>query len=77
MLTRGITKDSIDRKLGQIVCFIAGIFLFALSTWKLTKLHLTEAELFLGILLIIAVTLLFIILGLLLPMASAVRSKQP
>jgi len=74
-LTRRITKDSFDRKLGQIVCFIAAIPVFALSMWKLTRLHLGEAEFFLGTLLTIALTLLFIILGVLLPIASAVQHQ--
>ena len=62
-----ITSDRFDIRLGQSACFLAGVLVLVLSFWKLTRLELNEAQLFFGVLLSLCVPLLFIAVGLLLP----------
>jgi len=76
LLSHRITSDAWDGRLGQIVCFTAAVLVLALSLWKLTRLGLTEAGLFLGLLLSLIVPLLFIIIGLLLPVSAASRRPK-
>lgn len=71
-----ITSDAWDGRLGQLVCFLAGVLVLVLSLWKLTRLELTEAQLFFGVLLSLAVPLLFIVVGLLLPISAALRRPK-
>ncbi len=68
-----VSGEVFDARLGQVLCFVAGVLILALSLWKLARLELTEAQLFLGVLLSLVVPLLFIVIGLLLPIASAIR----
>ena len=72
-LSRKITNDVFDRRLGQCICFAAGLLVLALSFWKLTRLDLTEAQLFFGILLSFVMPLIFIVIGLLLPLSRATK----
>ena len=76
MLGLRITNDSFDAKFGQFVCFAAAVLMMVLSFLKLTRLDLTEAQLFFGMLLSLIVPLLLIIIGLLLPVARAARGKS-
>ncbi len=76
LLGKRVTDNLFDARLGQVVCFIAGVLVLALSLWKLTRLELTEAQLFFGVLLSLAVPLLFIVIGLLLPISSAMRRPR-
>jgi uncharacterized membrane protein YiaA len=69
-LGRRISDDSFDAKLARVACFVAGVLVFALSIWKLTRLELSEAQLFFGVLLSGCVPLLCIILGFLSAFAS-------
>ena len=73
VLNYKISTDVFDRTWGQVACFAAGVLVLALSFWKLTRLELTEAQLFLGVLLSLAVPLLCILIGLVLPMTTATR----
>jgi uncharacterized membrane protein len=52
--------------MGQCACWVAAILILVLGIFKLASLPLTEAELFLGLLLVLAVALLGVNLGLLL-----------
>lgn len=72
-LSREITHDAFDRTLGSVACFVAGVLVLVLSFWKLTRLELTEAQLFLGVLISLVVPLLLIVIGLLLPICSAAK----
>ena len=73
---RKLTSDKLDAMMGQIACCaVSGVILVA-GLFKLTELQLTEPELFFGILLILAVALLGIILGVLLPIAQSVAQWQ-
>ena len=72
-LSHKITNDVFDMRLGQGACFVAGLLVLAVSLWKLTRLDLTESQLFFGLLLSFVTPLLFIVLGLLLPILRAVK----
>ena len=65
-----ISSDAFDTRLGQVVCFVAGVLMLVVSMWKLTQLDLSEAQLFFGVLLSLCVPLLLIIVGLVLPIAT-------
>jgi hypothetical protein len=73
LLGRRLSDSSFDAKLGQAVSFITGVLVFALSIWKLTRLELSEAQLFFGVLLSGCVPLLCVVVGLLLPVAMSDR----
>ncbi len=60
-------------RLAQVACFVAGLVVLALSFWKLTRLDLTEAQLFLGVIMSCAMPLIFIVIGLLLPLSRATK----
>lgn len=68
-----ISSDAFDKRLGQVVCFVAGGLVLVLSMWKLTRLGLSEAQLFFGVLLSLCVPLLLVIVGLVLPIATTAR----
>lgn len=70
---RTVSSDAFDKTLGQGVCFIASIVILLVSLWELRRLDLTEAQLFFGLLMSLAVPLLLLIMGLLLPLAAAWR----
>lgn len=70
---RRVSSDVFDLRLGQVSAFAVGGLVFILSVWKLTRLDLTEAQLFLGVLLALIVPLLCIIMGFLCQIAAAVR----
>ena len=71
LLRQKISSDSLDAKLGQVLLSVAGVLVFAVSFWKLTRLDLTEVQLFFGVLLSLCVPLLLMIAALLLPVAAA------
>ena len=73
LMTRRITSDSFDLNFVRAACFAGAAFVLALSFWKLTRLELTEAQLFFGILLSTITPLLFIVLGLLFPGSIAAK----
>ena len=70
-LVRKISPESFDTKLGKLASFAVGLLVLVLSGWKLARLELTETELFFGVLLSLAVCLLFVVMGLLLPLAAS------
>jgi hypothetical protein len=61
--------------MGQVACFAAGCSFLPSAFWKLTRLELTEAQLFFGVLLSLAVPLLCILIGLVLPMTIATKKS--
>ncbi len=70
-LAHKVTSDLFDNGLGQIAFFAGAILVLVLSFWKLTRLDLTETELFFGTLLSLAVPLLCVLIGLVLPFRNA------
>jgi hypothetical protein len=63
-----ITSQSFDAKVGQIGSWIAANTVLCLGMYKLTKLPLSETELFFGVLLVLTVSLLMVLMGLILPL---------
>ncbi len=73
-LSYKITTDAFDMRLAQVASFVAAVLVLTLSFWKLTRLELTEAELFFGVLLCFTMPLLLIVIGLLLPNSTATKA---
>ena len=71
-----VTTDTFDGRLGQMVCFVAAVVLFALAVLKLSRLQLTEGQLVIGLLAAIACSLLLVVLGFLIPISIAVRKGR-
>jgi hypothetical protein len=76
LLKRNIVADEILMRVVQLACFVAGVAVLALSIWKLTRLDLTEAQLFAGVLLALVTPLLLIVIGLLLPISIRAGSAK-
>jgi len=74
---RTISSDAFDRRLGQVFCFVAGALMLVVSMWKLTRLDLSEAQFFFGLLLSLCVPLLLVIVGLVLPIATTAWKQHP
>lgn len=73
---KSITSQSFDAKVGQIGCWIAAVTVLGMGMYKLTKLPLSETELFFGVLLVLTVSLLMVLMGLILPLTLC-RAKDP
>ena len=76
LLGHTISSDAFDLKLGQGVCFLASTLILLVSLWELARLDLTEAQLFFGLLLSLCVPLLLLVVGLVLPPATAAWRRQ-
>lgn len=71
-----ITSDSFDLNLIRVAFFFTAIFVMILSLRKLSRLDLTEAELFFGVLLSLITPLLLVILGLIYPALCSCRDRK-
>lgn len=71
-----ISSNAFDMKLGQAVCYVASVMVLAVSWWKISRLELSEAQLFFGLLLSFCTPLLLVIIGLLLPGATNAWKQQ-
>ena len=69
-LTRPLTSQAFDAKTGQFACWLASGLVLVLGMLKLCRLPLNETELFFGVLLVLAVSLLGVLIGLVLPIAA-------
>ena len=76
LFKRNITTSRLDAKLGQAFCWTGSLVMMTAGILKLTRLQLTESELFFGILLVMAVTMLGIVARLLLPVVEYVAREQ-
>ena len=65
---KSITSQSFDVKFGQVGSWIAAVAVLGMGMYKLTKLPLSETELFFVVLLVLTVTLLMVLMGLILPL---------
>jgi uncharacterized membrane protein len=74
ILNRNIVADDTLMRLGQFLCFVAGVFVLSLSLWKLSRLDLSEAQVFFGVLLSLITPLLLVLMGLLLPIARTAKN---
>ncbi len=76
ILNLQLVADNTVAKFVQILCFAVSILVLTLSLWKLARLDLTEAQLFFGVLLSSLMPLLFIVLGILMPLAIAPKNAK-
>jgi hypothetical protein len=75
-LQQTITTGKFDAKLGQVLCwFFSGVAMVG-GLIKLTTLTLTEPEFFAGMLLVVAVSMLGLIAGMILPIAQHFGEKK-
>ena len=68
-----LSSEISDLRFGQIVCIATALAVLCLGLWKLTHLDLTEVEVFLGLLLTLCISVLFVILGQLLWLSHYVK----
>ena len=68
---RSITSQSFDAKVGRMGSWFAAFSVFCMGMYKLTKLPLSETELFFGLLLVLTVSLLMVLMGLILPLTQS------
>ncbi len=71
ILTSRVASDSAARKFAQIACYFVAIAILPLGARRLATLQLDEAKLLIGVLMIVAVAVLFVIAG------TLVRVAQP
>jgi len=76
ILNRHIVADDTVARFVQILCFVVSIFVLTLSLWKLSRLDLTESQIFFGVLLSVITPMLFILLGVLMPIAIAPKNAR-
>lgn len=76
LFTRNFTSTRFDTKTAQIASWFCSCLVFLVGTLKLTRLQLSEVELIFGLLLVLAVTLLGLIIGLLMPIVEFVAKQQ-
>ena len=57
MLTRKLSSDESDHRLGQIVALGYAVLIPPFLLWKFMSMNLTDPQLFLGILLVVSLTL--------------------
>ena len=74
--TRTFTTTKLDIKAAQVVVWSVALVVMIGGIYTLARFQLTEAELFLGILLVMAVSLQVIVGGLLLPIVACVAQQQ-
>ena len=72
-LHRPLTTHVFDIKAGQIGTWLAAILVLVAGMLKLSRMGLSEREVFFGVLLVLTVSLLMVLIGLVLPMTA----KQP
>jgi hypothetical protein len=75
VLNRPLTVYDFDAKWGQTICWLISCVILILGIRKLTLLPLTETELFFGLLLVLAVGMLGVLIGLVLPLAAACGNR--
>ena len=76
LLNRNIVANLTLMRFVQITCYIASVVVLALSIWNLTHSDLSGAQIILGMLLSSLGPLLFIGIGLLLPIVTATEDTQ-
>ena len=76
VLEKRLSSERFDVRLGQLLCFAAGPALLVVALGGLARLALTPGEAFLGVLASVAVALLLVILGIVLPLASKMPPPQ-
>jgi len=75
-LTRPLTSDTFDASVASKVLYAAGLLIFVLSVLKVTRLELSEWQLFFGLLLSIGVMVQIVLAGLLLEVHGRLAARQ-
>ena len=73
---RNVTSTRFDVKIAQWVLWSIALMIIVGGIYELTRFQLTEYQLFVGILLVLAVSLQVILGGLLLPIVQVVAQRQ-
>ncbi len=74
--TRRISRESVDSGIAQFICYLAGIGILVLGFWKLTRMPVTETELFFGVLLVLLTAVVMIAIGLLMHLIQLVKDRN-
>ncbi|HEX3358585.1 MAG TPA: hypothetical protein VHS31_16540 [Tepidisphaeraceae bacterium] len=61
--TRSITTDRFDQRFAQMTCYVVSLLVLVLGMLKLCRLGLDETHLFMGVLLVLCLTILCVIAG--------------
>ncbi len=76
LLQRKLTSERIDARVGQIVCWLVSVLILIVGFYAVTRLPHSEAELLMGVLLVIILSVSGVILGILLPIAEMAERMQ-
>jgi hypothetical protein len=76
ILKRSLTSGNFDAKLGKNACWFCSAVILVVGFIKITQLQLSEREFFFGLLLVLAVAVLGLILGILIPIAQQLTDKS-
>ena len=76
LLGQQLLGDVMAAKVAQIACYVIALVVFVVAILKLTSFTLTEAELFFGILQIVAVFGLMICAGTLVRIEAELRRRR-
>ena len=76
VLRRPLSTDARDASVGSKFLYAAGLLVFVLSTLKIASLHVTEAQLVLGLLAAVCAGMQLIVMGLLLEIRSRLQERK-
>jgi uncharacterized membrane protein len=76
LFKRNFSSAQFDAKAVQMFCWASSLLVMVGGILKLTRLPLTESELFFGILLVMSMSILLVIAGILVPIAKFVSQQQ-
>jgi len=76
LLVSRVTPDCFDVRIGQYVCYAAGPALLAVALNGIARIAPTRMEAILGVLASIAVAMLFILLGIVMPLTHASPRRE-
>jgi hypothetical protein len=77
VLVRSLTAEAIDARCAQFALYAGAVGIILVGMQKLGTLAMTEAERFLGVLLVLAVGLLMVVLGTLTGLGGRLRAEKP
>lgn len=76
LLNRNVVANVTMMRVVQIACYLASVIVLAVGIWNLTHSELTVARIFFGLLLASCGPLVFLGLGLVLPVVTATENSQ-
>lgn len=69
-LNHEVSSTHLDAQLGQLIAWVSSALVMVGGTIRLTKLELTEPEFFIGLFLVTTSSLLGLMIGILIPIAT-------